>query len=129
MKDTPTQVFSSKYCKIFENTFFEKDLRMISYKKTNRWYYGYYEWTDRYYEWTDGYYEWTNEWTDEYYEWKNEYYEWINEYYEWVNEYYEYYEWSSEYYEDQISFGSTVNIKAVSAIITTLTNVLFNVRV
>ena len=32
---------------------------LISYKKTDRWYYEHYEWT--------------NEWTDEYYELKNEY--------------------------------------------------------
>ena len=43
----------------------------INYKKTDRLYYEYHEWTDRYYEWTD-----------EYYEWKNKYYEWVNEYYE-----------------------------------------------
>ena len=28
----------------------------ISYKKTDREYYEYYEWTNRYYEWTDEYY-------------------------------------------------------------------------
>ena len=33
----------------------------ISYKKTDRQDYGYYEWTDRYYEWTDEYYEWISE--------------------------------------------------------------------
>ena len=33
---------------------------MISYKKTGRLYYEYYEWTDRYYEWTDEYYEWAD---------------------------------------------------------------------
>ena len=58
---------------------------MISYKKTDRQYYKYYQWTDRYYEWTDEYYEWTNEWTGGYYEWENEYHEWRNEYYEWIN--------------------------------------------
>ena len=62
----------------------------ISYKKTDRQYYEYYEWTNRYYEWTD-------EWTDEFYELTDEYYKWKNEYCEWVNEYYECYEWSDEY--------------------------------
>ena len=73
----------------------------IIYKKTNRQYYGYYEWTHRYYEWTNEYYkwtgeyyEWTNEWTDEYCKWKNEYYKWINESCEWINVYYE---WINEY--------------------------------
>ena len=55
----------------------------ISYKKTDRKYYGYYEWTDKYCEWIDEYYvsrqtsttTWTNEWSDEYSEWINEYYE------------------------------------------------------
>ena len=94
---------------------------MISYKKTDRQYYGYQEWTRRYNEWTDEYYEWTykyQEWADEYYVWKNDYYEWrtqyyewtneyyeqINEYYEWINEYQEYYDWPSEYYEWQDGF-------------------------
>ena len=43
-------------------------LNMISYKKTDRYYYGHYEWRDEYYEWTGEYYEWTGE----YYEWANE---------------------------------------------------------
>ena len=30
---------------------------MISDKRSDRYYYEYYEWTDRYYEWTDEYYE------------------------------------------------------------------------
>ena len=38
----------------------------ISYKKTDREYYEYYEWTDEYYEWTNEYYEGVNE----YYEWE-----------------------------------------------------------
>ena len=32
-------------------------LLMISYKKTDRQYYEYYEWTDEYYEWTGEYYK------------------------------------------------------------------------
>ena len=43
--------------KIWQNE--EIRLQVISYKKTDRSYYGYCEWTDRYYEWTDEYYEWT----------------------------------------------------------------------
>ena len=61
-------------------------LSLISDKKTDRYYYKYYQWTERCYEWTDEYYKLTdecNEWTDEYYEWADEYYEWKNEYYDW----------------------------------------------
>ena len=36
-------------------------LHKNSYKKTNRQYHEYYEWTDEYYEWAGEYYEWTNE--------------------------------------------------------------------
>ena len=61
---------NSSYSKLVKEYSYSK---LISYKKTNRSYYGYYEWTNRYYqqtdeyyEWIDGYYEWSNEWTDAY---------------------------------------------------------------
>ena len=48
----------------------------LSYKKTDRWYYEYYEWTDEwpddYYGWTDGYYEWTNEYYEQTDEWTDD---------------------------------------------------------
>ena len=52
---------------------------MISYKKKDRQYYEYYEWTGKYYEQADECYEWT----DNYYEQTNEYYDWVNKDYEW----------------------------------------------
>ena len=30
-KETPTQLFSCEYCKIFKNTYFEKHLRMAAF--------------------------------------------------------------------------------------------------